>query len=92
MELAMRHGALRERIAAQRRELAGHAGPLKSALGTADVALAGVDWLKAHPEAVGVTVVVIVVASPKRAWRWARRAFFVWRSWQSVRISLCAAR
>jgi hypothetical protein len=31
MELAMRHGALRERIAAQRRELAGHAGPLKSA-------------------------------------------------------------
>ncbi len=92
MELAMRHGALRERIATQRREFASHAGPLKSALGTADVALAGVDWLKAHPAAVGVTVVVIVVASPKRAWRWTRRVFFIWRSWQSVRNSLLAAR
>ena len=74
MELALRHGALRERIAAQRQ------------------ALAGVDWLKAHPEAVGVAVAVAVVASPKRAWRWTRRAFFVWRGWRSVRNSLLAVR
>ncbi len=60
MELALRHGALRERIAAQRRALASHAGP--------------------------------VAASPKRAWRWSRRAFFVWRGWRTVRNSLLAVR
>jgi len=92
MELALRHGALRERIAAQRRALAGHADPLASALGGVDRALAGVDWLKAHPAAVGVAVAVAVAASPKRAWRWTKRAFFVWRGWRSVRNSLLAVR
>ncbi|MGB8884081.1 MAG: YqjK-like family protein, partial [Azonexus sp.] len=90
MELALRHGALRERIAAQRQALASHADPLASALVGVDRALAGVDWLKAHPAAVGVAVVVAVAASPKRAWRWTKRAFFVWRGWRSVRNSLLA--
>ncbi len=92
MELALRHGALRERIAAQRRALASHVWPLESALGGVDKALDGVDWLKAHPAAVGVAVAVAVAASPKRTWRWTRRAFFVWRGWRSVRNSLLAGR
>ena len=64
----------------------------QSALGGVDRALAGVDWLKAHPAAVGVAVAVAVAASPKRAWRWTKRAFFVWRGWRSVRNSLLAVR
>ncbi len=92
MEFALRHGALRERIAAQRRALVSHAWPLESALGGVDKALAGVDWLKAHPAAVGVAVALAVAASPKRAWRWGSRAFFVWRGWRSVRNSLLAVR
>ncbi len=92
MEFALRHGALRERIAAQRRALASHAWPLESALGGVDKALAGVDWLKAHPAAVGVAVALAVAASPKRAWRWGSRGFFVWRGWRSVRNSLLAVR
>jgi hypothetical protein len=92
MELALRLGALRERIAAQRQTLVSHAGPLESALGGVDKALAAADWLKAHPAAVGVAVAVAVAASPKRAWRWSRRAFFVWRGWRSVRNSLLAVR
>lgn len=55
--------------------------------GGADKALAGVDWLKHHPAAVAVAVVVLVVASPKRAWRWGKRGFLVWRGWQTVRSS-----
>jgi hypothetical protein len=92
MGFAQRHGALRERIAAQRRTLASHVAPLESALGGVDKALAGMEWLKAHPEAVGVAVAVAVVASPKRAWRWTKRAFFIWRGWRSVRNSLLAVR
>ena len=92
IEFAQRHGVLHERIAAQRRALASHAGPLENALGNVDRALAGVEWLKKHPEVVGFTVAVGVVVSPKRAWRWTRRAFIVWRGWRSVRNLLVTAR
>jgi hypothetical protein len=92
MEFAQRQGVLHERIAAQRRALATHAAPLESALAGVDKALAGVDWLKKHPEVVGFTVAVGVVVSPKRAWRWTRRAFIVWRGWRSVRNLLVTAR
>ena len=91
-ELALRQGELRARIALQRAALASHSCGLERVLGTADMALAGVDWLKAHPEVVGVTVAVVVVVSPRRTWRWGKRAFYVWRGWQTVRNSLLGAR
>ena len=88
----MRHGALRARIAAQRKDLTQHIAPLEAALGGADKALAGVDWLKHHPAAVAAAVVVLVVASPKRAWRWTKRGIIVWRGYQTVRNSLFGGR
>ena len=92
LEVAVRHGALRARIAAQREDLTQHIAPLETALGGADKALAGVDWLKHHPAAVAAAVVVLVVASPKRAWRWTKRGIIVWRGWQTVRNSLFGGR
>jgi len=92
LELATRHGALRARIAAQRDDLTQHVAPLETALRGADRALAGVDWLKHHPAAVAAAVVVLVVASPKRAWRWTKRGIIVWRGWQTVRKSLLGTR
>ena len=91
-ELTLRQGELRARIAIQRNALAEHSTGLERVLGIADKALAGVDWVKAHPEVVGVTVAVVVVVSPARTWRWGRRAFFVWRGWRSVRTSLLGTR
>ncbi len=88
LELATRHGALQARIAEQRRQLARHAEPLEAALARGDAVLDGVDWLKHHPVAVGAAVAAVAVARPKRAWRWARRGFFVWRSWQAVKDKL----
>jgi YqjK-like protein len=88
LELATRHGALQARIAEQRRQLARHAEPLEAALARGDAVLHGVDWLKHHPVAVGAAVAAVAVARPKRAWRWARRGFFVWRSWQAVKDKL----
>ena len=38
--------------------------------------------------AVGAAVAMAVVAKPARLWRWGRRAFVVWRGWQSLRSSL----
>lgn len=92
LELATRHGALQVRIAEQRRQLARHAAPLEAALNRGDTVLDGVDWLKHHPVAVGAAVAAVVVARPKRAWRWAQRGFFLWRGWQSVKDRLAGAR
>ena len=89
-DLAVRHGALRARIAQQRDDLARHAVPLESALAKGDAVLKGVDWFKHHPAAVAAAVAAVVVARPGRAWRWAKRGFFVWRGWQSIKKSLSA--
>ena len=92
LQLAERHGALRARIAAQRRTLTAHAAPLEEAFGNVDKARAGVDWLKAHPGAVAAITAVLVAISPKRAFRWGKRGFLVWRGWQAVRNSLVGTR
>jgi hypothetical protein len=91
LELATRHGALQARIAEQRRQLARHAEPLEAALVRGDAVLKGVDWLKHHPLAVGLPWPVSS-CPPQRAWRWARRGFFVWRGWQAIRTKLVGAR
>ncbi len=85
LQLAQRHGALKVRIAAQRRDLATHSAALAEVLSTGDRVLAGVDWLKQHPAAVGAAVTAVVVARPRRAWRWAQRGFLAWRGWQALR-------
>jgi hypothetical protein len=84
LELASRRGALRERIDAQRAALGVHADGLAAAGARADALLRGVDWLKQHPLAVGAAVLALVVARPRRAWRWGGRALFLWRGWRSV--------
>jgi hypothetical protein len=92
LELAERHGALRARIAAQRERLANNAWPVEKTLDGADKALAGVDWLKQHPGVVAAAAAVLVVASPKRVWRWSKRGYFAWQGWQAVRSALLGPR
>lgn len=91
LELATRHGALKARIDAQRLQLTRHAEPLEQALANGDKLVAGIEWLKQHPLAVGLGVTALVVAKPKRAWRWARRGVVVWRGWRSVKKLLAKA-
>lgn len=87
-ELAKRHGSLQARIAEQRRALAQHAEPVAAALEKGDAVLRGVDWLKAHPGVVAGGVAAVAIARPRRAWRLAKRGFFVWRGWQSLKAAL----
>lgn len=92
LALAHRHGALKVRIEAQRALLAQQIQPVESALALADKAAAGVDWMKANPVAVGSAVAVLALLKPARAWRWAKRGFFVWRGWNKLRNSLPGSR
>jgi hypothetical protein len=68
--------------------LSRHAQPLEAALARGDAVLQGVDWLKHHPLAVGAAVAAVVVARPRRAWRWAKRGIFLWRGWRALRATL----
>lgn len=92
LELATRHGALKARIDEQRRQLARHVEPLQGALAKGDTVLKGVDWLKHHPAAVGLAVAAAVIARPKRAWRWGRRSFLLWRGWQALKSAVVGGR
>lgn len=88
LELATRHGALKARIEQQRQQLARHAEPLAGALETGDAVLKAADWLKRNPAVVGGSAALLALLRPRRAWRWAKRGFFLWRGWQSLKHSL----
>lgn len=85
LALASRRGALGERIAAQRAALTQHAAGVELLCARADTVRDGINWLKRHPAAVGGAVLAVVVARPRRAWRWARRGLVLWRGWRSLR-------
>ncbi len=92
LELAARRGALSERIAAQRALLAQHALGVERLCAGGDTLRQGVDWLKQHPAAAGAATFAFVLFRPRRAWRWAKRSFFLWRGWRSARQWLSVGR
>lgn len=91
IELAARRGAICARIAAQRQALSYHSGGLSTLLEKGDLALRGIDWMKQNPLAVGVAAAVLAILRPRRAFRWARRGFFLWQGWRNLRNRLLRA-
>lgn len=83
-QLHVRREGLIARSAAQRDELALLIAPLRRPAQAADRVVAGAQYLRAHPGAVVIAVAALVVLSPKRAFRWARRAFGLWRGYRLV--------
>lgn len=73
---------------ALRDDFAAHARGIQPACQVADGAVAGARWLHAHPQVVIGFSVAFLVAQPKRAWRWTRRAFSVWQTWSRVKALL----
>lgn len=70
------------RAAAQRDEITLLLAPLAGPLALADRGLAAAQYVRAHPGAVAIAIAVVVALSPRRAFRWARRAFVVWRGYR----------
>lgn len=46
--------------------------------------------LVGYPEWVATAVIVLVIARPRRLWRWSRRAIIGWRLWIGLRELLPA--
>ena len=81
-EIQTRRERLLARSAAQRDELALLLAPLKGPLAVADRGIAVAQYARAHPGLVAIAAAIFIVLSPKRAFRWARRAFGVWRGYR----------
>ena len=94
LDLAIRRGRLIERIANQRAALSRELQPVCGVLHTADQTIARArtitGFLKSHPGLVLAAVALLVALKPRRAWRWAKRGFLVWRTWRSLRGQLAS--
>lgn len=85
LELALKKQRLQITSGTLRADFGRYAGGLAPAFSGADYALEGARWVRRHPQFVVAAAVALVVARPKRAWRWARRAFVGWQAWRKLR-------
>jgi hypothetical protein len=89
VELYVQRGRLRERIAAQRTQLAHELVPLHDALDKVDRTRALLhlarQWVIAHPGIVAAVSVALVIWRPRTLLRTARLGFFAWRNWRRWR-------
>lgn len=85
LELALAKQRLQLRSAALRTEWAGHVAALHPLCVAGDRLRAGTAWLRAHPELAVAALVALLVARPRRAWRWLRRGVAVWQGWNRLR-------
>jgi hypothetical protein len=84
-ELAARCQALQARNAGLRRQLAVDSGVLQTPLALADRVLAGLRWLRLHPQWLLAGAAALLVLRPRRTGRLGRRLWSAWRVWQQVR-------
>lgn len=91
-QLYLERGQLLERIATQRQNLAVQLKPIRIFLDwpgrAAQLAKNALSHLRQNPATTSALVAALLVLKPGFVWRWAKRSFFVWRSWSAVRGSL----
>ncbi|MCX7148346.1 MAG: YqjK family protein [Rhodocyclales bacterium] len=85
LELALKKQRLQIASEGLRFDFGRYAAGLAPAFTGADYAVEGARWVRRHPQFVVAATVALVVARPKRAWRWARRAFVGWQAWRKLR-------
>ena len=85
LELALKKQRLQIAAGGLRADFGRYAAGLAPAFGVADCAVEGVRWVRHNPQLVVAAGVALLVIRPKRAWRWARRAFIGWQAWLRLR-------
>ena len=83
--LAARCEALQARNARLRRQLADDSRVLQAPLALADRAVAGLRWLRLHPQWLLAGAATLLILRPRRTWRLGRRLWSGWRAWQQIR-------
>jgi len=84
LELALRKQRLQIASEHLRKDFGQFAAGLAPAFGAADCAVEGARWVGRNPQVLVAAGVALVVIRPRRAWRWARRAFVGWQAWRKL--------
>jgi hypothetical protein len=85
LELALKKQRLQIASESLRAEFGRYAAGLGPVFNGADCAIEGARWVRRNPQFVVAATVALLVIRPKIAWRWARRAFVGWQTWQKLR-------
>jgi len=84
LELALKKQRLLIESARLRENFARSGRGIEPAFRVADLIVAGVQWIKQHPELVVGVAVTFVVARPKTFWRLGRWAYAGWSAWKPI--------
>ena len=85
LEIMRERERLLARCAAQRTELTLLARQWADPLTLADRVVAGINYLRQHPVALGAIVALLAVIQRRGLWSWARRGFALWRAYHALR-------
>jgi len=88
IKLAERRATLIAKAENQRNALSQAAVPLRVPLALADRGLAGITYLKLHPEWLAGSAVVVLLLKPRRIFKWAQQGWLVWRFTRSLKNKL----
>lgn len=81
-EIRLRRERLIAKAAAQRDEVALRLDSWRAPLAVADRGATAVQYVRAHPGALALALIVLAALSPRRALRWARRGVIFWRGYR----------
>ena len=85
IDLARRRQRLQLRSAEQRAAFAHHAAGLAPAFTAVDAVRQSMVTLREHPEWLIGAAALFLIVRPRAIYRWARRAFVIWRAIRAVR-------
>jgi len=84
-ELALKKQRLQFQSAQLRDRWIAQAHGVRPLLAGIDRVGRGVQWVQRHPTAVLAVGIALLVARPRTALRWTRRAFVAWQAWHKGR-------
>ncbi len=91
-EVLVQRGRLLERIALERAYLREDMQPVHAVLDKTDrgigYAKAGLAYIKSHPGLTALAITVLFVLKGRRIIVLAKRGFFIWKTWRSLRERL----
>ena len=84
LDLALKKQRLLLESERLREKFARNGRGVQPAFQAADLAVAGLQWMKRHPEVVVGVAVAFVVARPKTVWRMGRWIYAGWGTWKPI--------
>lgn len=84
VDLALKKQRLILKSTALRASMMEDVQPLQPLFTGADRVAKGIHWIQQRPQVAAAALAALVVLRPRKAWRWGRRGFVLWKTWQKI--------